>query len=197
MVLSSPAFWSAVTRGVPAPQRRTIGVVVCGLIVRLGPRRWRAGGLLLSRSTVETAFYPWSARYDIVREVVLCRMAGGAQCQTPHVPPGRSALEVGSCFGFGCGSRLRILPPLWCGRLARRMVHCRSRSACARDARTTTSHQKTLSCCGAVVAPAPVTLSEGVPPTESKGPPKHGTTVRAATRCQPSGDSSARFARSE
>jgi len=40
------------------------------------------------------------------------------------------------------------LGALWCGRPARRMVHCRSRSACARDARTTTSHRKTLSCLG-------------------------------------------------
>ena len=107
-IRSSPAFWTAVTRGVPAAQRRTIGVVVCGLIGRLGPRRWHAGGLLMGWNTLDPAVNPWSARYDIVRKVVLCRMVGGAQCQTPHVPPGRSVHEVGSCSGRGFGYGLGL-----------------------------------------------------------------------------------------
>jgi len=82
---------------------------IVGRLEGCRPRRWHAGGLLLSRETLESTSYPWSARYDIVREVVLCRMVGGAQCQTPHVPPGRSVHEVGICFGLGCGPRPRWL----------------------------------------------------------------------------------------
>jgi len=54
---------------------------------------------------------------------------------------------------------------LWCGRPARRMVHLHSRSDCARDARTTTSHQITLRCCRAGVPPAPAPLEAS--PTSS------------------------------
>ena len=91
-----------------AAQRRAIGVVVRGSIGGRGPRRWHAGGLLLSWNTVETALYSWSARYDIVPEVVLCRMIGGAQCQTPHIPLGRRVREVGGYCGCGCGPRKRL-----------------------------------------------------------------------------------------
>jgi len=57
----------------------------------------------------------------IVRSALRRREVIPAQQRAPHVPPGRRFFEVGSCCGFGCGPRPRIVPLLWCGRLARRM----------------------------------------------------------------------------
>jgi len=68
----------------------------------IDPADCASGGLLPSRQTLTSSLNPWSARYDIVREVVLCRMIGGAQCQTPHVPSGRRFFEEASCCGIGC-----------------------------------------------------------------------------------------------
>jgi len=85
---------------------------------------------------------------------------------------------------------------LWCGRLARMVMRCLG------DPQHSTGEP--LLDPGLLgrpmrpgVAPTPVTLSEGVPPSESKGPPKYGTMVRTASRCRPPGDSSTRFARSQ
>ncbi len=103
--------------GVPAPQRRTIGVVARGLIVGLRPSRWHADGLPRGRENQDVARSPREPGSAIVRSVLRCRKVVPAQWRTRH-PDGarfsacngrpRSRIEIR--VGGHCGGGLPACP---------------------------------------------------------------------------------------
>ena len=81
LVSSSPAFWAA--SGTPASREQSGR---WGWIGRCGPRCSRERRPHGERREMLTAPSPWSARYDIVREVMACRMAVGSTMSNPARP---------------------------------------------------------------------------------------------------------------